>query len=198
MALIINRASVLINRSAVYASRGAGTSSGGGGGLTNLSFVSTTNLQESPAGHWIPINNNLDANGKGSVSLPASTDGEFQCEFQSSFNTEQFAICWDTSNAISESYYTTAKYTVFPIFGTYWYNDNQAGAIDSAIACVDGDLLRMVRVGSVIKAQYYRGGSWSDIHTYSGTDTGQMYYFISSAQSGALLTILNPKQSGAV
>jgi len=167
-------------------------------GLVDLDFTSLTNLQESPANKWIPVDNNLDANGKGTVSLPALTDGKFQCEIQSAQNTDSFAICWDPSNAIGESYWGTAKYVVFPKYGTYWTNDNQAGGVNSTIPHADGDLLRLIRTGSVIKAQYYRGGSWIDILTFTGTDTGQLYYFAASAQDGTALSLYNPKQEGAI
>lgn len=167
-------------------------------GLVDIDFTSLSNLQESPANKWIPVDNDLDANGKGTVSLPALTDGQFQCEIQSSQNTDSFAICWDLSNVIAESYWSTAKYVVFPKFGTYWTNDDQAGGVDSTIPHADGDLLRLVRTGSVIKAQYYRGGSWIDILTFTGTDTGQMYYFAASAQDGTALALYNPKQEGAI
>jgi len=168
-------------------------------GLVDIDFTTLSNLQESPANKWIPVNNALDANGIGTVSLPALTDGQFQCEIQlATQNTDSFAICWDTSNAIATSYWGSAKYVVFPKFGTYWTNDNQAGGVDSTIPHADGDLLRLIRTGSVIKAQYYRGGSWTDILTFSGTDTGLLYYFAASAQDGTALALYNPKQEGAV
>ncbi len=165
-------------------------------GLTNVTFTTLTNLQQSPSGSWIPVDNNLDAGGRASIVL--SGDGTFQAEFQSAQNTDSFAINLDVSNSLAMPYWGTARYVLFPKFGNYWFNDNQGGAIDSGIPHVNGDLFRITRTTGVLKAQYFRGGSWTDIATFTGTNTNPLYFYIASAQDGTALKLLNPKQTGAV
>jgi hypothetical protein len=163
-----------------------------------VTLTSTTNITESPTGTYSNSGNTAaDGNAKITVSLPASTDGSLQADYVNSSNTYQVVLAWDVSNAIAESYHTTAQYVLFPFGdGNYWYNDNQGGATSTGIAWVDGDKFRLTRTGTTVKAQYYRGGSWSDLHTFAGSQSAQLFMFISIAQDGVILRVVNPMHCG--
>lgn len=171
---------------------------GGGGGLVDIDFTNLDNIHEAVANQWSLVSTSSDGNADGTVSLPASTDGQFQCEFDDSGpDCSQAVLCWDTSSSLSTPYYSNCDYGVF-VLATYWYFDGAGNLNDSGITANVGDLFRLTRTGSTIKAQYFRGGSWTDIVTFTATTTAELFYFISIANDGGSdFTILNPKQENA-
>jgi hypothetical protein len=168
---------------------------GGCPGMVVLPFQTLSNLTESPTGTFPVTNNTLDANGKNTTdSLAASTNGQFQVDMDFTVSTNQTVICWDVSNSLATHYYQTARYVTF-VSTNYFYNDNQVGAVDTGILAITGDILGLVRTGTnTIAARYYRSGAWTTLFTFTGTQTGQLFYYISSAALGATQKILNPKK----
>lgn len=160
-----------------------------------LSFTSVSNLTESPSGTWFETSALSDGNAKGTITIPVTDSARFQCEYQSSQNTDHFAICWDASSSLSPSYYATAKFVVFAYAGEYWYNYNLTGAVNSGISAADGDLFCLFRdVFGNVYFQYKRGTYWTNISLMEESNTSVFTQYISSSHEGDInYTMLNPK-----
>lgn len=160
-----------------------------------LSFTSVVNLTESPSGTWWETSAFADGNAKGTTTITVTDSARFQCEYQSSQNTDHFAICWDANGSLSPSYYATSKFVVFVFAGEYWYNYNQTGAVNSTISAVDGDLFCLFRdVSGNIYAQYKSGAYWTNLSLMEEANTSVLTQYISSANEGDVnFTMLNPK-----
>lgn len=167
-------------------------SQGGGGGCPFLatSWVGTTNWQESPTGVWGPVS--YPANGEGMINDSIAGDGYIEAEYDSTVN-ESTAIFLTTFESPSTPYYDTTEYGLYiAATGTYWTAISGAYT-DLSVAVASGDLFRVIRTGTTIKGQYYRSGSWTDLHTYTTGSAGTLYLGASSADPGAAKYLRNPK-----
>ncbi len=148
-----------------------------------LGIPTLINLTENSTGTYTVTSAASDGNGKTTETITA--DGYIYSEYQSSQNTESFAVVWDSLSTLTTSYWQTGKFVFFVYAGGYWANYDQEGAINTGIAAVDGDLFGLYRTGSTVSARYYRSGSWTTARTFAGTHSTALYQYISSANDGS-------------
>lgn len=161
----------------------------------DLTFSSSTNLVEDPPGTWVLTNPALDGNAKAIPTITVTDSARLQCEYQSGINTDHFALCWDANASLATSYYATAKFVVFVYAGEYWYNYNSAGAINTTIPAVNGQLFCLFRNSSGnIYAQYKPGAYWVNLALLESANSSVLTQYISAANDGATpFAMLNPK-----
>ncbi len=161
-----------------------------------VTFTSVVNLGEDPPETYVIYPTlSSDGNAKGVQTITVTDSARFQSEYQSASNTDHFGLCWDANSSLTTSYYATAKFVVFVYAGNYYYNYNQAGATDSGIAAVNGDLFCLFRdVSGNIYAQYKRGAYWTNLSLMEEANTSVLTQYISAANDGATAYALkNPR-----
>lgn len=164
----------------------------GGAIATDLTFPTVTNWQESPAHRWGPITGN-NGEGRTNKSLAASTDGWIQQEVNISANARLTGICLHSTNGNGSPFYGSADYNLYVDTDNHYWTSVVSVFHDSGVTAVDGDLCRLNRVSGTITAEYYRGGVWTVMYTFSATTTAQLWAMASSADIGVPVFCLNPK-----
>lgn len=155
------------------------------------SWVSTTNWQESPTGIWGPIS--YPANGEGIASVGGlSGDVYIQAEYNNSLN-ESTAIFLTANESPASPFYADVEFGLY-IASSGNYSTAIAGSYtDLSVAAVSGDLFRVIRTGTTVKAQYYRSATWTDLYTYTTGSSGSLFLGASSADPGEAKYLRNPK-----
>jgi len=133
--------------------------------------------------------------GVSSLSLPANTDGEIQCTVDATVIATGMPAFGVKSGATAAKFDTFVAgilvNTVTPEYGT------TAGATVSnrGISPAVGDILVINRTAGVVKAQYIRGGTRTDIATLATGSTGALYAGFDASSSARKL--VNPVASSA-
>ena len=159
--------------------------------LEDLAFTSVVNLTESPTYTWTRTAAG-NSSASATKSLAASTNGYLQYEINSgtSWNAGigfSSNAGWVTGDPFSYLFYLDGG------TGTYKTYDATDGYVDTTIAAVTGDLVKIERSGSTFTAQYYRGGSWTTARTYTPTSSAQMYIYLQIYDVGGTQRVINPK-----
>jgi len=132
---------------------------------TCVDFTTTGDLTESPACTW----SSAAGTGKGfsTTSLAAGDNGYYVIQNNSASSTSN-PIGLDDDGNNTETY-TDWEYTIYRNAGNYWRIDNGGTPTNTGVASANGHWLRLVKVGTTVKAQYSTtsGLSWIDIYTYS-------------------------------
>lgn len=167
-------------------------SQGGGASCPfDATFSSTTNWTESPAGTWGPISGN---NGEGiQSSFSIAGDGYIYATYDGTINTYNTAIFLTASESPATPYYSDVEYGLYVNSGDTYSTAIGGVFTDLEIAVASGDLFRVIRTGTTVKAQYFRSGSWTDLHTYTTGESNPLYYGASSADPGWVVRCVNPK-----
>jgi len=163
---------------------------------TPITLTSVVNLTEDPPETYVIFPTlSSDGNAKVVQTITVTDSARFQSEYQSTSNTDHFALCWDANSSLATSYYSTAKFVVFVYAGYYWYNYNQLGATDSGIPAVNGDLFCLFRdVFGNIYFQYKRGTYWTNIQLMEEANTSVLTQYISAANDGTTAySLKNPR-----
>lgn len=144
---------------------------------------------ESPAGRW----GSGTGTGVSNLTIPASTDGTFQCDFELSEN-RGIDIGLDATSTNTD--YTQYDYGLFvDATGSqqYYYIVNGTFT-NSGVGATLGDKYRLRRTSGTMYAEYYRSGAWTIIFTFSGTSTAQLWPKANITFTSKYL--LNPKGTG--
>lgn len=139
-----------------------------------VDFNVSGDLTESPACTW----GSAAGTGQGysTTSLANGTDGYFVIKNINGSTATVNPIGLDDA-ANNSTIYTAWEYVVYRFSGFYYYIDNAATVAGGTIAAADNDLVRLNKVGTVVKAQYSsdNGVTWNDIHTYSLSANHTLY-----------------------
>lgn len=144
------------------------------------------------SGTFVQSPNNVWGNsgfGLSSLSLPASTDGTYQCDYTSTANLDA-AIAFDPVNTNTNQ--TTYDYSIYVDSGTTQYAiiENGTPLAASGITAVSGHKFRLRRTGSTFFAEYSANAvTWTLIYTFGTTSSAQQFLkaFCSST------SVLNPQ-----
>jgi len=149
-----------------------------------LSFGSRTNLTESPAGTYnvtVTTGGTTTEAFASPVSLAASTNGDIRATYNNSANI-QFAIILHTSSTLSTPGYNNGAYGVYVDGGGDYVYIESGSQTGTGVAAVAGDIFKLERVSTnTMRIQYFRSGAWTTVFTFSGTQTGQLWPYLSAA-----------------
>lgn len=167
----------------------------------DLTYSTSAQTTESPTGTYTMLQT-PSVNGARMLADEALAGDGFVQEEIVDHNKEWMLMILDNHNA-NDPYTTPWDVYIAVVdsggFKRYQYGEGAwSGLTDTGVTAVDGDLLRLIRAGSTIKAQYYRSGSWTDLHTYSGTYSATMYSKFAFLGGGTPATSIcyNPKGLG--
>lgn len=163
----------------------------GGACPFDATFSVTTNWTESPAGTWTPVSGN---NGEGiQSSFSIAGDGYIYATYDGTINTYNTAIFLTATESPASPYYGDVPYGLYINSDENYYRAVNGAYTDLGVAAVSGDLFRVIRTGTTVKAQYFRSGSWTDLYTYTSGESAALYYGASSADPGWVVKCVNPK-----
>lgn len=147
------------------------TTSAAGPSLEAVNFnLHDTNLVNDGSGNWVSSGPGFGKVGTQTTKkLAAGNDGYI--EFDYSASDCDFAIVGFTSGTTLISGYTAATfYAIFTNSGNLSViNAGTNTAVGPTITSAAGKKLRVERAGSVVKAKYYDGATWSDVFTFNTT-----------------------------
>lgn len=129
-------------------------------------------------------------------NLPASEAGYYYATIASDLDsTKEAALMFTLSDVAAcppdDGWGTQIRYGLFPNGGNEFYRVYEGGSVDDftvlAIAYQAGDKYGLFRsAGGTVTAQYYRGGTWTVMHTFTQTSTADLYV----AGSGLSFTVV--------
>lgn len=127
--------------------------------------------------------------------IPALADGTYECELALSEN-RGVDIGLDAANTNTDYFQYDYGLFVDATGAQEYYYIVNGTFTNSGIPATLGDKYRIRRTSGTVYAEYYRGGVWTTIFTFSGTSTGILY--IKAHLTFSSKYLLNPKGTGVV
>lgn len=167
----------------------------------NLTFVSTTNWTFNAGdSSWGPITYAGVGNGEGIGNPTLIGDGYIQATYQDA-SAQATAIFLTTDEAPTSPYWGSVQFGLYVSSGVEYTTAVSGSFTGTGINAVDGDLFRVIRIGTTIKAQFYGHSSrsdgyenqWNDLYTYTTSSSGTLWMGGSSADPGNPVFLFKPK-----
>lgn len=159
-----------------YANANATTNSSGAT-LQPLTFTTAHGLVYNSGGnYWTGTDTagTWSNYGLANKKLAAGTDGYIQWRFTASPNGRAAQIGFRTDNVDTNYVDYKASFYAVAYGDVLGYYDNGTGGVLSSISV--GDYMRVIRTGSVIKAQISSNGTtWTDVYTFTYSSTADLY-----------------------
>lgn len=169
-------------------------------GFDALIFGSLTNLANSGGGLWTGTSSSPSYNNYGLATkkLASGSDGFIMWDISGSIN-ESAMLAFRTDNAASRYDANDYKAAVWVYAGDIYRIDGGGSVTNTGATLTPaaGACLRIIRTGSVIKAQKSTdsGGSWTDVYTFTFSSTADLFI---NADVDATNVMKNPKGSNVV
>lgn len=156
-----------------------------------LTLTSLTNWSYDVAdSSYKPVSGN---NGEGMAGFSISGSGYIQAYYSgadSSFNT---AIFLTSTEVPAAPYYENVEFGVYVSASEEYVIAENGTYTGTSVAAVSGDLFRVWRTGTTVKAQYFRASTWTDLFTYTTSSTGSLFLGASSADPGWVVKVTRLK-----
>ena len=166
----------------------------GGAPDERVSYQNGSNITESTLGEWVSTDGLLKFCGFSTSQFPASQACYYYCDYAA--NSDYIALALSTSILSDcDNVPFDSVYFVSPQVGSeYRVYDSVDGFQYTGVIAVTGDKFGLFRsAGGTTTAQYYRGGVWTIMHTFTPTSTAILYPSVEGTLETCVLT--NPMGS---